>query len=62
MYQKSPHTGMLSYGGPLAWPGHRFGIARSHALNGNYEVYFDTLSPDGAKLAPDQRITNAPGF
>lgn len=49
-------------GGPVVWTGDRYGIAWQDRRNGNYEVYFNEMGPDGAKLGPDVRVTNAGGF
>ncbi len=49
-------------GGPLAWTGDRYGIVWNDRRNGDYEVYFNRLGPDGAKLGPDVRVTDAWGF
>ncbi|MCS6898473.1 MAG: putative metal-binding motif-containing protein [Myxococcales bacterium] len=49
-------------GGPLVWTGDRYGMAWSDRRDGNYEIYFNTFSPTGAKLGPDVRTTVAQGF
>jgi hypothetical protein len=49
-------------GGPMVWTGDRYGIAWSDRRDSDYEIYFNTFGPDGSKLGPDVRITEAPGF
>jgi hypothetical protein len=49
-------------GGPLVWSGDRYGVAWMDRRHGDYEIYFNQLHPDGTKLYPDIRITNADGF
>jgi hypothetical protein len=49
-------------GGPVVWVGDRYGVAWQDRREGNYEVYFTLLKPDGQKAIGDLRLTNAPGF
>src|SRR5262249_36728971 len=49
-------------GGPLVWIGDRYGMAWQDRRDGNYEIYFNTLGPDGAKREADTRLTVADGF
>jgi hypothetical protein len=49
-------------GGPPVWTGDRYGMAWSDRRDGNYEIYFNTFAPTGAKLGPDVRTTVAQGF
>ncbi|MBI5532365.1 MAG: putative metal-binding motif-containing protein [Deltaproteobacteria bacterium] len=49
-------------GGALVWTGDRYGIAWNDRRNGDYEIYFNQIGPDGTKLYPDLRITAADGF
>ena len=45
------------------WTGDRYGVAWSDRRDGNYEIYFATFDPQGAKLPPgDIRITVSDGF
>jgi Putative metal-binding motif len=60
-------VGPDSFAGPLAWTGDRFGTAWEDRRDAqgdviNFEIYFNELGPDGSKLGPDLRITNAEGF
>lgn len=49
-------------GGSVVFTGDRFGIAFHDRRDGDYEVYFNTLKPDGSKYGPDIAITNEWGF
>ncbi|RYE89645.1 MAG: hypothetical protein EOO75_11465 [Myxococcales bacterium] len=49
-------------GGPMVWTGDRYGMAWSDRRNGDYEIYANTFGPDGAKLGPDVRVSDQPGF
>jgi len=49
-------------GGPLVWVGDRYGVAWQDRRTGDYEVYFTLLGPDGAKVIPDKRLSDADGF
>lgn len=49
-------------GGPSVWTGDRYGSVWSDRRDGDYEIYFNTFGPDGAKLGPDLPITNIAGF
>jgi hypothetical protein len=65
--QRFTQIGPDSYGGPLVWTGDRFGTAWTDRRDAqgeviNWEVYFNELGPDGAKLGPDLRISHADGF
>ncbi len=51
-----------AFGGPVVWTGDRYGIAWSDRRDGDYEIYFNTLSPEGHKTGPDVRVTMAPDF
>ncbi|MCC6646765.1 MAG: hypothetical protein IT374_14475 [Polyangiaceae bacterium] len=51
-----------AFGGPVVWTGDRYGVAWSDRRDGNYEIYFNTLAPDGHKTGPDVRVTSAPDF
>ncbi|MBI4091003.1 MAG: hypothetical protein HY422_03185, partial [Candidatus Komeilibacteria bacterium] len=48
-----------SYNPVLSWNGNGYGISWYDTRNGSTEIYFAKLSPDGTKLTPDIRITNA---
>lgn len=49
-------------GGPVVFTGDRFGMAWQDRRNGDYEIYFNTLSEDGKKLGPDIAMSNELGF
>lgn len=49
-------------GGSLVWTGDRYGMAWNDRRNGNYEIFFNQLQPDGTKLYQDIQITDAYGF
>jgi hypothetical protein len=49
-------------GGPTVWIGDRYGLAWADRRDGDYEIYFGQLGPDGKKVLADTRITNAGGF
>lgn len=49
-------------GGPIVWVGDRYGFAWQDRRDGDYEVYFTVLDQAGAKVFPDTRLSNAPGF
>ncbi len=49
-------------GGPIVWVGDRYGLAWEDRRDGNFEVYFTELGPDGKKVLADKRLSNAPGF
>lgn len=51
-----------AFGAAVAWTGRELGIVWQDRRDGDYEIYFNRLTPDGEKLGPDQRITFAPGF
>lgn len=57
-----------AYGAAVAWTGTRagapgvLGIVWQDRRDGDYEIYFNRLSPEGDKLGPDQRVTFARGF
>ena len=51
-----------AYGGPVVWTGDRYGLAWSDRRDGNYEIYFNTLAPDGKKTGPDVRVSSAIDF
>ncbi len=61
------HLTAGSYAGPLAWTGDRFGTLwadRRDTIDddGNYELYFNEMGPDGSKRQADVRMTNSVGF
>ncbi|MFO0658282.1 MAG: putative metal-binding motif-containing protein [Polyangiaceae bacterium] len=49
-------------GGAIVWTGDRYGVAWQDRRSGNYEIYFNTLGPDGAKLGPDVQLTQSDDF
>ncbi len=49
-------------GGPIVFTGDRYGIAWTDRRTGDYEIWFNTLAPDGKKLGPDVRLSYADGF
>ncbi len=49
-------------GGPLVWIGDRYGMVWQDRRDGNYEVYFNTISSAGAKQQADVRLTFDAGF
>ncbi len=49
-------------GGPVVWIGDRYGLGWQDRRDGDYEIYFGQLGPDGKKVLADTRITNAAGF
>jgi hypothetical protein len=51
-----------AYAGNIAWTGASFGTAWQDRRNGNYEVFFNLLGPDGDKLGPDVRVTDSFSF
>lgn len=52
-----------SFAGGLSWNGTLYATAWEDARQDtNYEIYFNLLDPDGNKLMPDLRITNAAAF
>lgn len=51
-----------TYAGALAWSGDVLASAWDDARHGNYEVFLGRFGAKGEKLAPDQRVTDAPGF
>ena len=46
-----------SAGGPIVWVGDRYGVAWQDRRDGEYEVYFSILKPNGDKATPDTRLT-----
>lgn len=44
--------------GAIIWTGDRYGVTWSDRRTGNYEVYFNTFSPDSVKTGPDIQLTN----
>jgi putative metal-binding protein len=42
----------------IAWTGSEFGLSWADTRDGNNEIYFTRVSSVGAKIGPDQRITN----
>lgn len=43
----------------LVWDGSGYGIAWEDDREGNYEIYFSQLDPDGTEVVDDVRLTNA---
>jgi hypothetical protein len=46
----------------LQWTGTEFGAAWSDLRDGNFEIYFARISPEGVKIDDDIRITNAADY
>jgi len=56
-------TNVDAFSGPLASSGAAFASAWHDARKaGGYEIYFARFSPDGKKLGPDVRLSDAVGF
>ncbi|HVJ17605.1 MAG TPA: putative metal-binding motif-containing protein [Polyangiaceae bacterium] len=52
-----------TYAGLLAWTGEAHATVWTDARqDGNYEIYFNRLTPQGEKLDADLRVTDAPDF
>ncbi len=51
-----------AFGAAVAWNGTELGIVWQDRRDGDYEIYFNRLTPYGERLAPDQRVTFARGF
>ncbi len=51
-----------AYGAAVAWTGTVLGIVWQDRRDGDYEIYFNRLTPDGETLGPSQRVTFANGF
>ena len=51
-----------AWGGPIVWTGDRYGLAWQDRRDGDWEIYFTLLGPDGEKVIPDTRLTSAFGF
>lgn len=51
-----------SFSGPILWVGDRYGAAWNDRRNADYEVYFALFAPNGDKITPDTRLSNASGF
>lgn len=51
-----------AFGANIVWTGREHAVVWQDRRDGDYEVYFNRLAPDGAKLAPDLRVTYAPGW
>lgn len=51
-----------SSGGASVWTGRELGVVWQDRRDGDFEVYFNRLTPEGEKLGPDQRLSLAPGF
>ncbi|MBM4358357.1 MAG: hypothetical protein FJ096_09640, partial [Deltaproteobacteria bacterium] len=49
-------------GGPVVWVGDRFGVVWQDRRDGDYEIYFNELGPDGKKVLADVRVTDAFDF
>jgi hypothetical protein len=60
----SPITNVPSdtFTGPIVWTGNIFGTAWEDRRDDDYEIYFNRIDKTGKKLAPDLRVSNAPGF
>jgi hypothetical protein len=56
------NVGSDAYAGPLIWTGSMFATAWEDRRSGDYEIYFNRLDPQGKKLGPDLRVSNAPEF
>jgi hypothetical protein len=52
----TPETSLAS-GPSLVWTGTHFGLAWADSRNGDPEVYFQLLNPDGTDAAPLERVT-----
>ncbi len=48
--------------GAIVWAQDRYGMAWADRRFGNFEVFFNTFTPDGQKFGPDVRLTDTPGF
>jgi len=51
-----------AFGAGIRWTGREYGIIWQDRRDGDYEIYFNQLSPEGDKLAPDYRVTYADGW
>lgn len=51
-----------AYGAAVAWTGTVLGVVWQDRRDGDYEIYFNRLTPDGDTLGPAQRVTFTPGF
>jgi hypothetical protein len=56
------NVGSDSYAGPLVWTGSIFATAWEDRREGNYEIYFNRLDPQGKKLGSDLRVSFGPDF
>ena len=51
-----------TFAGPIVGRGSIFATAWEDRRDDDYEIYFNRLNTQGEKLAPDLRVSNAPGF
>lgn len=51
-----------TFAGPIVGRGSIFATAWEDRRDDDYEIYFNRLNTRGEKLAPDLRVTSAPGF
>jgi len=51
-----------AFGASLVWTGREYDAVWEDRRAGNYEIFFNRLAPDGEKLGPDYRVTEAPGW
>lgn len=51
-----------AFGAALVWTGDTVGALWQDRRGGDFEMYFNRLTPDGDKLGPDQRLTFEGGF
>ncbi len=45
----------------MVWTGSEYGLSWYDTRDGNYEVYFTRLAPEGTKVGPDVRVTSDGG-
>jgi hypothetical protein len=60
--QPLTNVGSDSYAGPLVWTGSIFATAWEDRREGNYEIYFNRLDPQGKKLGSDLRVSVGEDF
>jgi hypothetical protein len=58
--QKVPGAGATSNAPSIVWTGSAFGIAWADNRDGNFEIYFRILGPDGTAIGGERRVTSAP--
>ena len=51
-----------AYGTSILWDGREYAVLWQDRRDGDYELYFNRLTPDGEKLASDYRVTYAAGW